>query len=63
MRGLCNGLGPALFGLFFYLSDVHLEEVQVGGMSVPAANPHLLKTLTSFSSSNSTINQVRERER
>jgi predicted MFS family arabinose efflux permease len=58
MRGLCNGLGPALFGLFFYLSDVHLEEVQVGGMSVPAANPHLLKTLTSFSSSNSTINQI-----
>ena len=33
MRGLCNGLGPALFGLFFYISHVHLEEI--GGVSVP----------------------------
>ena len=27
MRGLCNGLGPALFGLFFYFSHVHLKEM------------------------------------
>ena len=39
MRGLCNGLGPALFGLFFYLSNVHLdqdESVSVAG----AVNTH-----------------------
>ena len=26
MRGLCMGLGPALYGLLFWLSDVHLSE-------------------------------------
>ena len=26
MRGLCNGLGPAIFGLLFWLSDVNLSE-------------------------------------
>ena len=35
MRGLCNGLGPALFGLIFYLSHVHLKEV--GSVSVAMA--------------------------
>lgn len=29
MRGLCMGLGPAIFGLFFYLSHVHLDEQMV----------------------------------
>ena len=33
MRGLCNGLGPALFGLVFWLSDVHLSgEGQTAGV-------------------------------
>ena len=36
MRGLCNGLGPALFGLFFWLSDVHLSgEGQATGLDSP----------------------------
>ena len=35
MRGLCNGLGPAVFGLIFYLSHVHLKEV--GSVSVAMA--------------------------
>ena len=26
MRGLCNGLGPALFGLLFWMTDVHLSD-------------------------------------
>ena len=26
IRGLCNGLGPALFGLIFYLFHVDLNE-------------------------------------
>ena len=26
MRGLCNGLGPAIFGLLFWLSNVNLSE-------------------------------------
>ncbi|CAI8045628.1 Hippocampus abundant transcript 1 protein [Geodia barretti] len=29
IRGLCNGLGPALFGLLFWLSDVHLSDSSV----------------------------------
>ncbi len=28
MRGLCNGLGPALFGLLFWLFNVSLSEAQ-----------------------------------
>ena len=26
IRGLCNGLGPAMFGLIFYLFHVDLNE-------------------------------------
>ena len=26
IRGLCNGLGPALFGFIFYLFDVNLND-------------------------------------
>ena len=26
IRGLCNGIGPALFGLVFYVFHVHLDE-------------------------------------
>jgi len=26
MRGLCNGLGPAIFGLLFWLSHVNLND-------------------------------------
>lgn len=41
MRGLCNGLGPAVFGLLFWLSNVHLSENEqeegIGGLSAAAA--------------------------
>ena len=43
MRGLCNGLGPALFGILFYLSDVQLDSYQSAELSVTAAmRPHPL---------------------
>lgn len=31
IRGLCNGLGPALYGLVFYVFHVNLNEDQVHG--------------------------------
>ncbi|XP_066500048.1 hippocampus abundant transcript 1 protein [Hoplias malabaricus] len=34
IRGLCNGLGPALFGFIFFLFNVELNEIPV----VPVAN-------------------------
>lgn len=33
IRGLCNGLGPALYGFVFYLFHVELNEMD------PAENP------------------------
>lgn len=30
MRGLCNGLGPAMFGVIFYLFHVDLNEDNLG---------------------------------
>ena len=41
MRGLCNGLGPALYGFIFYLFHVDLEDeakLQAGGEVRPAVN-------------------------
>lgn len=32
MRGLCNGLGPAMFGLIFYLFHVDLNEEHNGDL-------------------------------
>ncbi len=46
MRGLCMGLGPALFGLLFYLSDVSLSDndaepmEQSGGNFTTVASHH-----------------------
>ena len=43
MRGLCNGLGPALFGLFFWLFNVRLEEGEVLVHSgTPGSAPHAI---------------------
>jgi hypothetical protein len=36
IRGLCNGLGPAMFGLIFYLFHVDLNEK--GNEKTPASN-------------------------
>ncbi|CAH3169197.1 unnamed protein product [Porites evermanni] len=34
IRGLCNGIGPALFGLVFYVFHVDLEDDDLKGMTV-----------------------------
>ncbi|XP_062868951.1 MFSD14 family MFS transporter isoform X2 [Trichomycterus rosablanca] len=34
IRGLCNGLGPALYGFIFYIFHVELDEVPDGGDAV-----------------------------
>ena len=31
IRGLCNGLGPAMYGVIFYLFHVDLNEKEAGG--------------------------------
>jgi len=36
MRGLCNGVGPAMFGLIFYLFHVDLNEKKAPGSLHPA---------------------------
>jgi hypothetical protein len=38
MRGLCNGLGPAMFGVIFYLFHVDLNEVSSPAPYVPGAD-------------------------
>ena len=55
MRGLCNGLGPALFGLLFWLFNVSLSEVS-GKEAAPdilapaaAAAAHTIKGKGNFS--------------
>ncbi|XP_063234270.1 hippocampus abundant transcript 1 protein isoform X2 [Bacillus rossius redtenbacheri] len=39
MRGLCNGLGPAMFGVIFYLFHVDLNEDH---SKLPEARPHIV---------------------
>ena len=34
IRGLCNGLGPALYGFIFYIFHVELDEVPDSGADV-----------------------------
>ena len=41
IRGLCNGLGPAMFGFVFYLFDVNVNEVH--------DNPVIIKTSQNLS--------------
>jgi hypothetical protein len=31
IRGLCNGLGPALYGFIFYIFHVELKELPITG--------------------------------
>ncbi|XP_049317721.1 hippocampus abundant transcript 1 protein-like [Bactrocera dorsalis] len=38
MRGLCNGLGPALFGVIFYLFNVDLNDDMLGKPDDPVQN-------------------------
>ena len=34
IRGLCNGLGPALYGFIFYIFHVELKELPMTGTDV-----------------------------
>jgi len=38
IRGLCNGLGPALFGFIFYLFHVDLEKTEDGVTAIQSHN-------------------------
>jgi len=40
IRGLCNGIGPALFGLVFYVFHVDLEEGEAQPPDVAASRNH-----------------------
>lgn len=40
VRGLCGGLGPAMFGFIFYLFDVNLNE----GMQIAHTTHHSLNS-------------------
>lgn len=35
IRGLCNGLGPALYGIIFFLFNVELNELDPNDSSIP----------------------------
>ena len=46
MRGLCNGLGPAVFGLLFWLFNVSLSESEQADMLVlPVSAAHMITGL------------------
>ena len=40
IRGLCNGIGPALFGFVFYVFHVDLEEGEGRTVHVTASSNH-----------------------
>lgn len=43
MRGLCGGLGPAMFGFIFYLFNVNLNEgLQVDHTSFHSLNSSII---------------------
>ena len=40
IRGLCNGIGPALFGFVFYVFHVDLEEGESQTVAVTTSSNH-----------------------
>ena len=40
IRGLCNGIGPALFGLIFYVFHVDLEDEVDRNLNFPLPTNH-----------------------
>ena len=42
IRGLCNGIGPALFGLVFYVFHVDLEDEDGPTVDITAASNHTI---------------------
>lgn len=41
IRGLCNGLGPALYGFVFYLFHVELNEIDAAGGAEKGTKPNM----------------------
>lgn len=41
MRGLCNGIGPAIFGVIFYLFHVDLNETEESDVTNTSESQHL----------------------
>ncbi|GAA6091223.1 MFSD14 family MFS transporter, partial [Tachysurus ichikawai] len=41
IRGLCNGLGPALYGFVFYLFHVELNEMDAAGGAEKGTKPNM----------------------
>ncbi|KAK3546730.1 hypothetical protein QTP70_033421 [Hemibagrus guttatus] len=41
IRGLCNGLGPALYGFVFYLFHVELNEMEAAGGAEKGTKPNM----------------------
>ena len=42
IRGLCNGIGPALFGLVFYVFHVDLEDDDPKSVPVTVSTNHTM---------------------
>lgn len=40
IRGLCNGLGPALYGFIFYIFHVELDQVPEKDPDIPHHHDH-----------------------
>lgn len=51
MRGLCSGLGPAVFGFIFYLfqMDLNIEKTEGGEQRVSSSYDHLWKLVSCLS--------------
>ena len=43
IRGLCNGIGPALFGFVFYVFHVDLEEGEGQTVHVTTSSNHTMQ--------------------
>lgn len=41
IRGLCNGLGPALYGFVFYLFHVELNDIDAAGGAEKGTKPNM----------------------
>lgn len=48
MRGLCNGLGPAMFGIIFYIFNVDLNYEHTKLSNIDALNSHHNTTFNSM---------------
>lgn len=58
VRGLCYGLGPALFGLIFFLFDVDLESPTTLPPATTPSGVHSLNASTTVASTTAAFNTV-----